>query len=80
MQMLISTEFSFTSRGESISRDKITFKLINSLNSGFEAEFVPIMMLAQRLAGIMAHWRESMSRVPFSKHHETLADIPHSPS
>ena len=27
---------------------------------GFEPEFIPLVMLAQRLVGLMAHWRESM--------------------
>lgn len=28
--------------------------------SGFEADFVPAAMLAQRIVGIMAHWRGYM--------------------
>jgi len=29
---------------------------------GFEAEEIPVIMMAQRLVGIMAHWREAMTR------------------
>ena len=28
---------------------------------GWDAEFIPLMMLTQRLPGIMAHWRDAMS-------------------
>ena len=29
-------------------------------SSGFEADFIPATMLARRIVGIMAHWREYM--------------------
>lgn len=30
--------------------------------SGFEADIIPAAMLAQRVVGIMAHWREYMRK------------------
>jgi len=32
---------------------------------GWSAELIPIMMLSQRMPGIMAHWRDAMGKCPF---------------
>lgn len=34
--------------------------------SEFEADFIPAAMLAQRIVGIMAHWREYMREYPMA--------------
>lgn len=32
------------------------------MSSGFEPEIIPAAMLTHRIIGIMAHWREYMSK------------------
>ena len=37
-------------------------RLTCELPSGFPADFIPVMLMCQRLPGYMGHWREAMRK------------------
>jgi hypothetical protein len=62
MQMLICTVYAYTLLCKSLSFDMLLrFSLIVNCRE-YPPEIVPVMMFASRTAGLMAHFREAMSK------------------
>lgn len=57
-----STDEYFTSRDLSVNADLFGALLYTSM--GFEADIIVAMASLSRMAGVMAHWRESMQQRP----------------
>lgn len=59
---IASTDEYFTSRDLSVNADLYGALLYTAL--GFEADIIVAMASLSRMAGVMAHWRESMQQKP----------------